>query len=71
VLSTTKPEWAIDLLIPLLSDKQFLDGEKRLCDAAALSLCDIYPDLRSIYSFKDRDRRIEKLREQIARKKAP
>jgi hypothetical protein len=74
VLEDTKSEWALDMLAPMLLDKRFgATGNKsqRLCDVAASSLSEIYPDLKFDYegTYEELDRRIEKLREQIAKKK--
>jgi HEAT repeat protein len=72
VMEKLHSEWALEFLVPMLTDKRTgFSGDARLCDVAASALSEIYPDLKfdSEGTPEELDRRIEKMREQIAKKK--
>jgi HEAT repeat protein len=74
VLEELKSDWSLEFLTPMLTDKRVGDwGNKstRLCDTAAEAIAEIYPDLKfdSKGTYEELDKRIEQLREQIAKKK--
>jgi HEAT repeat protein len=69
VLEETRPKWALEFLAPMLADRT---GEGvRVCDKAAEVLSQIHPELKFDMegTGEERDRQIEKIREQIASKK--
>jgi WD40 repeat protein len=84
VLRETNGEWAVELLGPLLTDKRIgLGGplarkpgrsnpqRLRLCDDAAVTISAHNPELRFTLTEQhaDRDRQIDRMRKQIARRK--
>jgi HEAT repeat protein len=73
VLDEVQPEWALEFLFPMLSDKRTGFGGEgiRLCDIAAMVLSKKYPDLKfDILRTRDElDRQIEQLRKQITKKR--
>jgi hypothetical protein len=85
VLQVTKKEWASELLAPLLADRRAVAGYThlasrtnrnntvpiRVCDAAAQTLSQHYPELmfEMIGTDQELDRQIQVIRAQLARKK--
>jgi hypothetical protein len=73
VLEEVHREWALEFLVPMLTDKRtgFASETLRLCDMAARTLTEIHPDLRFDPNGppEELDRRIEQLRKQIAQKR--
>jgi hypothetical protein len=83
VLRTTRPDWSIELLAPLLTDKRPSDGWSyevipgqskprlpiRICDEAAETIHMHHPNLRFVLAGKhsELDTQIEAMRRQISR----
>lgn len=69
VLEESRPKWALEFLTPMLVDREGVG--LLVCDMAANALSVLYPEMKFDWqaSREERDRQIEKMREQIARKK--
>jgi HEAT repeat protein len=72
VMEKVHPEWALEFLTPMLTDKRtgFGSEKLRLCDMAAMTLSEIHSDLRFQFdgSPEELDRQIEKMCKQIEKK---
>lgn len=71
VLEKIHPEWALEFLTPMLTDRGIIRDKLRVCDRAAMALSETHPDLKFELegTFVELDRRIKALREQISRRK--
>jgi HEAT repeat protein len=73
VLEEVHREWAVEFLTPMLTDKRtgYARSTLRLCDAAAWVLSKIHPELQfdAQGTPEELDRRIDRLRKQLAQQR--